>query len=120
TKEYLITLNSGTKVQATLVDPEGKPIAGVLAMGLDKYRYNWSKPLASEKLEVPAFNPEVPRALIFLHPARGLAFAHQATRGDAGPWTIRLQPTATVSGRLVLPDGKPYPNVSLSLSFKYP
>jgi hypothetical protein len=33
---------------------------------------------------------------------------------------MKLQPTATVTGQLVLPDGKPYPNTDLTLAFTYP
>jgi RNA polymerase sigma factor (sigma-70 family) len=119
-KDYTITLDPGVTVPATLTDPDGKPVTGVIALGLKSPGLQWSKPLAGDKLEVPAFNPERPRSLFFYHPDRDLGIHFRPNKGDVGPWRIKLQPTATVTGTLVLPDGKPYPNADLTLCFTYP
>ncbi len=119
-KRYTITVDPGTEVPIRLVDPQEKPVSKVIALGWEKYRFNWSKPFTSGDTAIPAFNSERPRVLFFYQPTRSLGLVLQPKKGDAGPWTIKLQPTATVTGRLVLPNGKPYPNASLSLSFKYP
>jgi RNA polymerase sigma factor (sigma-70 family) len=118
-KEYTITVDPGVNIPVTLTDPEVKPVPGAIALGVEAPWWRWSKPLP-DKLEVPAFNPDRPRALFFYHPDRDLGIHFQPKKGDAGPWTIRLQPTATVTGTLVLPDGKPYPNADLTLCFTYP
>jgi hypothetical protein len=116
-RDYTITLDPGVTVPVTLTDPDGKPVAGALALGVRSPFSQWSKPLASHKLDVPAFSPDRPRALVLYHPDRNLGLLFQPKKGKAGPWAVKLQPTATVTGRLVLPDGKPYPNVTLTLSF---
>jgi RNA polymerase sigma factor (sigma-70 family) len=118
-KEYTITVDPGVNIPVTLTDPDGKPVTGAIALGLRSPWWQWSNPL-TDKLEVPAVNPDRPRSLFFYHPARDLGLHFQPKKADAGPWTIKLQPTATVTGTLVLPDGKPYPNADLTLSFTYP
>jgi RNA polymerase sigma factor (sigma-70 family) len=119
-KSYTVTVDSGINVPVALTDPAGKPVNGAIALGVSFPYYQWSKPLAEDKLEVPAYNPNRPRALFFYHPARDLGVLFQPKKGDAGPWAVTLQPTATVMGTLVLPNGDPYPNADLTLSFTYP
>ena len=80
----------------------------------------WSKPLAGTRFDVPALNPDRPRAVVFYHPDRNLGTVVRTKKGDAGPWVVRMQPTATVTGTVVLPDGKPCPNAELTLSITFP
>jgi hypothetical protein len=121
-KEYVITLDKGIDVPIELVDADGKPVVGAKALGLDPNdgSNKWPDPLRSHKVEATAFNPGWPRSFVFYQAERGLAAFWQPTKGDAGPWSIRLLPTATVKGRFVLPDGKPFANASLSVQFSYP
>jgi hypothetical protein len=119
-REYTITLDPGVSVPVTLTDPDGKPVTGAVALGMRSPSVDWSKPLAGAKFDVPAFNPDRPRALVFYHPDRDLGVLFQPKKGDPGPWAVRMQPTATVTGTLVLPDGKPCPSAELTLALTYP
>src|SRR5262249_13365108 len=119
-KEYTITLDPGVPVPVTLTDSDGKPVTGAIALGMRSPWLKWSKPLADARFDVPAFNPDRPRALVFYHPDRNLGTVVQLKKGDAGPWAVRMQSTATLTGALVLHDGKPCPNAELTLSFTYP
>jgi hypothetical protein len=119
-REYTITLDPGVPIPVSLTDPNGKPVAGAITLGMRSPSSDWSKPLAGAMFDVPAFNPDRPRALVFYHPDRDLGVLFQPKKGDAGPWTVKLQPTATVTGTLVLPDGKPCANAELALSFIHP
>jgi RNA polymerase sigma factor (sigma-70 family) len=119
-REYTITLDPGVHVPVSLTDPDGKPVTGAIALGMQPHWRDWSKPLAGANFDVPAFNPDRPRTMVFYHPDRDLATVVRPKKGDAGPWVIRMQPTATVIGTLVLPDGKPYPVADLTASFTYP
>ena len=71
-------------------------------------------------VEVRTFNPARPRPVLFVQPDRGLAAVVQARPGDAGPWNVRMYPTATVRGKLVHPDGKPLANTDLMVLFELP
>ena len=119
-REYTITLDPGVPVPVALTDPDGKPVTGAIALGMRSPQLKWSKPVAGAKFDVPAFNPDRPRALVFYCPDRELGTLLQPKRGDAGPWAVRMQPTANLTGTLVLPDGKPCPNVDLTLSIAFP
>jgi hypothetical protein len=113
-----VVVDSGVTVPVRLTTADGKPVTGVQALGADGYRAEWSKPL--DPVEVRTFNPARPRPVLFVQPDRGLAAVVQARPGDAGPWNVRMDPTATVRGKLVHPDGKPLANTDLMELFELP
>ncbi|HKB06111.1 MAG TPA: carboxypeptidase regulatory-like domain-containing protein, partial [Gemmataceae bacterium] len=119
-KDWLVTLDPGHNISAALTDPEGKPVTGVIALGLEHRWSQWSEPSVTETVRVSAFNPDRPRPLVFYQPDRKLGAFVQPKVGDAGPWEVKLRPLATVSGRLVLPDGKPHANAGLALYISDP
>jgi RNA polymerase sigma factor (sigma-70 family) len=117
-KEYTITLDPGVTVAVKLVDPDGKPVTGAGAGGLA----TWSlwHPNQKADIEVREYNPDRPRALLFLHPDRGLGKLVEPKKGDIGPWEIKLEATGTVSGRLVTDDGRPVANAVLQVYYRKP
>jgi RNA polymerase sigma factor (sigma-70 family) len=117
-KEYTITLDPGVTVPVTVVDPDGKPAAGAGVGGLSTWSL-WA-PNQKAAFELKQYNPDRPRSLVFLHPDRGLGKLVEPKAGDVGPWEVRLEPTGTVTGRLVTEDGKPVANAVLRVYYLKP
>jgi hypothetical protein len=109
-------LDSGRIVKGTVVDPEGKPLAGVVAAGLniDDWEYEPQPRLfQTADFTVIGLHPDRPRLLGFVYEKKKLA-GFTVVRGDEKkPITVKLQPWAEVSGRLLDAQGKPIPNAAL-------
>src|SRR5262249_26877212 len=48
-REYTITLDPGVHVPVSLTDPDGKPVTGAIALGMQPHWRDWSRPLAGAK-----------------------------------------------------------------------
>ena len=64
------------------------------------------------------FNPRRPRDVFFQHPEKGLVGVAQPPKENGGSITVRLEPGAAVTGRLVGADGRPRAGVELEVSFR--
>ena len=64
------------------------------------------------------FNPRRPHDVLFQHPEKGLVGVAQPPKENGGSVTVRLEPGAAVTGRLVDADGKPRAGVELELLFR--
>lgn len=117
-KVYTIALDPGVRVQVQVVDPDGKPVVGVGVGGLSTWSL-WA-PDQKAEVELTQYNPDRPRPLLFLHPERGLGKLVEPKKGDVGPWTVKLESTGTVTGRLVTEEGKPLANAVLSVHYLKP
>lgn len=117
-KAYTITLDPGVAVKVRVLDPDGKPLAGAGVGGLSTWSL-WA-PDQKAELELSQYNPDRPRPLVFLHPGKGLGKLVEPKTGDAGPWEVRLDPTGSVTGRLVTEDGGPVANAVLQVSYRLP
>src|SRR5207245_438257 len=81
-----------------------KPLDGAAATGLDPV--NGFEPVGREAT-VLALDPQRPRLLMFRHQARNLFALIQLKGTEPEPIEVRLQPTATVTGRFLDAAGKP-------------
>jgi RNA polymerase sigma factor (sigma-70 family) len=100
-----LTVDPGITVTVSLEDPEGKPLAGVIAAGIT------AESLGAFKQEnatctVYALDSDKPRQLVLLHRERKVA-AVVTLRGDKGPRSVRLQPTGVITGRVLDTEGQP-------------
>jgi hypothetical protein len=105
-----LDLDPGRTLTGTVVDADGKPLAGAKISGLRSYAYTYweNEPLKTAQFTVHALTPDRPRLLEVLHEGKHLA-GSLALRGDEkGPVTVKLQPAGTLMGRLVTPSGGPY------------
>ncbi len=123
-------------VEGIVLDTEGKPLAGANVNG--QWPINgWFRPLESARFMVRGLTspkpitmrglfkardldamtsmvlPEKPRFLLVQHEAKKLAGWNLVTAETKGPVEIRLQPWATVTGRLVDRAGDPRPHYAL-------
>ncbi len=123
-------LDPGRTVEAIVLDPEGKPLAGAMVNGRWTFQ-GWNGPEATERFTVHGLVPpkprtlgglleardldamasmilpQRPRMLIVQHEARKLAGWAAVTADTASPMEIRLRPWGTVTGRMVDSGGEP-------------
>jgi RNA polymerase sigma factor (sigma-70 family) len=107
-------LDAGRVVKGKILGPDGQPLTGALAAGL---RHDWfvdaESPLRTAEFTALGLGPARPRLLCFAHPEKKLA-GSLIVRGDEKELVIvKLQPWATVTGRLLDAAGKPIKNTSL-------
>jgi hypothetical protein len=116
--ETNIKLTSGKTAKGRVIGPDDKPLIGALACGL-KSSPNvfgpWeTAPLKEADFEAICIDPKKPRTLVFIHEAKKLAGSVRVTGEEKGPVEAKLQPWASIAGRLVDADGKPQPDIKLS------
>jgi RNA polymerase sigma factor (sigma-70 family) len=111
--EQKIELTPAEPVRGTLLDPAGKPLAGVKVRGLQQSGDDWSEPLREAEFTGSPPHPDRPRRLVFRHDGRKLVGTAVVAAGSARPAEFRLESWSTVTGRLVDADGKPIAGVSI-------
>jgi len=113
-----VTLDPGWKFRGNVLGPDGKPLAGTQSNGLTGW--GWRKSEGTQKAEftVGGFNPRRPHELLFLHRDMGLVGVAQPPKENGGFVTVRLQPGAKATGRLVDGLGRPRAGVELEVSFR--
>jgi hypothetical protein len=106
----------GRSLTVKVRDAEGKPLTGAAVAGVSATG-SILPSLREVSCTVFALDPKKPRRMIFLHSERKLA-ATLSVRGDEkeAP-TARLEPTGTVTGRLLDSDDQPLAGVEIGLSF---
>ncbi|WP_422923030.1 sigma-70 family RNA polymerase sigma factor [Singulisphaera sp. PoT] len=107
-----IRLEPSIRRPVRLIDPEGHPLAGARVSGLTN-SMDEARELASSDFEAEGLDPNAGRCLLASHPDRSLA-GFLSLKGNAeGPGTLKLEPWATVCGRLVDAQGEPMSGVRL-------
>jgi hypothetical protein len=106
-----IMLDPGGTLSGTVVDADGRPLAGAQAGGL-KMPGAW-EPLQTAAFTVAALRPGETRLLQFSHAEKRLAGSLVVRSDTKGPLTVKLKPAGTLTGRFVRPDGKPFADVEL-------
>jgi RNA polymerase sigma factor (sigma-70 family) len=114
-----VTLDPGWTFTAKVLGPDGKPLAGARSFDLNGKRW-WQRERMKSAELTARFNPRRPAHVLFKHPEKGLVGAAQPPKEKGGSVTVRLQPGATVTGRLVAADGRPRAGVELAVSFRPP
>jgi RNA polymerase sigma factor (sigma-70 family) len=91
--------------RVSLIDPDGNPVVGAEAVFHTGYRTQ----LRAASFPLTKLHPNRDRRIWFLKEDRRL-IGFLAARGDGdAPYTVRMQPWGTVTGRLVDEHGKPVP-----------
>jgi protocatechuate 3,4-dioxygenase beta subunit len=107
-----LQLDPGKTVKGTVLDPDGKPLTGVSISG-PFWSYVSMRDLPSAVFTIPAVDPERPQAYFFEHQKRRLAGAAVLKGDEPEGFTLKLKPTATVTGRVVAEDGEPVRNADI-------
>lgn len=108
-----LTLDPGKTVHGSVVGPDGKPLTGASIQGAWGIRYAIDR-MPNAQFAIPAINPKRPQPFFFLHREKHLGAVVILKGDEPESFTVRLQPTATLTGRLVDADGDPRANVNLS------
>jgi hypothetical protein len=93
----------------------GKPLAGATVAGLGGV-FDGVRTLAGPDFTATLVDPARPRYLMARHSGRNLAGA-VAIKGE-GPVELKLEPAATVTGRLVDADGRPIAGARLGVGYQ--
>ncbi len=110
-----VTLDPGWTFTGTVLGPDGQPLAGTWGIGLTGYWWERDR-IKTAEFTVSGFNPHRPRDLLFQQPEKGLAGVARPPKDKGNSITVKLQPGAAVTGRLVDSDGRPRASVALEVS----
>jgi hypothetical protein len=107
--ELTATVSRDKPRQISLVDPDNKPVIGAMSEGLTFFPWDNEPRLRVASFQVTKLHPDRLRRITFIEEGRKL-IAFLGARGDGeGPYTVRMQPWATVTGRIVDENGKVLP-----------
>jgi RNA polymerase sigma factor (sigma-70 family) len=112
-----LQFDTGRSVSGTVVDPEGKPLAGCTVYGL---RATWDRleTLKEAAFTAIALDPELPRTAAFLHKGRKLAGVIKLTGAETTAPTAKLQPCGAVTGRVRDEEGRPVNGAKVMLYYR--
>ncbi len=101
--------------RVSLIDPDGKPVIGVKTQGLTWYPWGTEPTLRAASFPLTKLHPDRARRITFIKEDRRL-IGFLMARGDGQtPYTVRMQPWGTVTGRLLDENGKKLSDVSFYL-----
>jgi hypothetical protein len=112
--ELEATVSPDLPRRVTLLDPDGQPVVGVKPAGLTYHPWDYEPPLRAATFTIRGLHPDRSQRITFTKDDRKL-IGFLMARGDGDtPYTVRLQPWATVTGRIVGDLGKPEPQATLA------
>jgi beta-lactamase regulating signal transducer with metallopeptidase domain len=90
----------------SLVDPDGKPVVGASMKTSDDW---WEPHLRAATFPLLKLHPDRSRRILFTKQDRKLVGLLTQQGAGAEPYTVRMQPWGTITGRLVDHNGEPLP-----------
>jgi hypothetical protein len=115
-----LVVDSGLTLACEVLDPDGKPVRGARVRGLLPTSYWEQRPLAGHGFTLRALDEKSSRWVVVLHPGRRLGAAVDVKAGAKEPFAIRLEATGTITGRLLDPEGRPWPRQVMSIYYDRP
>jgi protocatechuate 3,4-dioxygenase beta subunit len=108
---YEIPLEPAATVQATVVDPDGKPFTGYYVAGQTaspRVKASWLISRESPTFMVRGLEASRPRVVVLYSAEKKLGKAQLVRADEAGPLQVQLQPLSGFSGRVLDADGRPW------------
>jgi hypothetical protein len=102
-----LTVQRVRPLRGTVVEPDGKPLAGVKVSGLTSMPD--AEMLASASFAVEGLNPRLTRQLFFYHGEKRLGKVLTVHGDETKTLTVQLEPCGEAIGRMVDKAGKPVP-----------
>ena len=104
-----LQVTTGPSVRFTVVDPDGKPIAGLKTNGRSGRSSYDRDDMTKPEAEVTNLMPDEERIVLLRHEGRKLGKVVRIKKGDDanGPVVVKLAPLATITGRVADADGNP-------------
>jgi RNA polymerase sigma factor (sigma-70 family) len=113
-----MTVVPGVNRTLKIVDADGKPVSGAWVLNDRVYGDGATKPLTGSECLVTALDPEKPRLVYAQHDGEKLAGFIALDGKETEPAVLKLQATATVTGRVVDKDGEPLKECRVSPSYR--
>jgi beta-lactamase regulating signal transducer with metallopeptidase domain len=115
-----LELDPGAKVRLRVVDQEAKPLTGVKTGGRRERGRNEFKPEAQFEFDVETLGPGEDRIVSLVHEGRKLGRVIHVREGEGkdDPVVVALEPAATITGRVVDPEGNPVSGVTIRPGLK--
>ena len=111
-----IEFDPGLTTKLIVTDPDGKPLTSFTLVGHGWYGKRVPT-FTTAEITIGGLHPKgQPQQLYLLHKERKLWAAIQVKGDENGPVAVKMQPCATVTGRVVDPDGKPVRGVIVEFS----
>jgi RNA polymerase sigma factor (sigma-70 family) len=114
-----LVVDPGQTLTCELLDPDNKPVRGARVAGVGQTHY-WGQPLVGTSITLKGLHPNRPRWLAVLHPGRQLGATMDVKPGEKEPYSIRLERTGTITGRLLDPDGDVWKQQDLQVFYHKP
>ncbi len=109
-----IALSAGRTQHIGMVDPDGKPVAGAKVLCL-QFGSLAGQDVPGDELTFIHANPGKAESIIVWQSERSLGAVVDLNGDEPDPYRLVLQPTGTVTGRLIDEDGKPRRDVNLAV-----
>src|SRR5205823_5863212 len=109
-----LVLEPGRTLTGTIVDSDGKPLAGAIMTGVSRIRYWVHEPLKTPEFTVKGLKPGESQRLLFQHKDRGLAGTILIRGDEKEPLTVKLEPWGVVTGRVLNAEGKPLTDMQVA------
>jgi hypothetical protein len=109
--ELTATVVKGNPRRLSLVDADGTPVVNVRAKGMRLNPYTDAVMLRAASFPLTRFHPDRVQQITFFEEERKL-IGFLSTGGDGGgdaPYTVRMQPWGTLTGRILDEAGNPIP-----------
>jgi hypothetical protein len=99
TVEKNLTLDPGRSLEIRFVGPDSEPLTDV--------ELRQGSPTGSDRFQMSALDPNHPQLEVFTHRAKNLGKAIWVRGDEPGGLTVKLEPYATLTGRVVNSEGRP-------------
>ncbi len=101
----------------TILDAEGRPLAGTWAAGIAPGRFQPARRIEEASCFVYGERDE-PNLIVFYHPEKKLAGMRRLKGDEKEPILVRLGPTGAIKGRLLDGAGKPRVGVTVEVNYQ--
>ncbi len=107
-----LTVDPGVQRTVKIVGPDDKPVDGAWVLNVRPFG-GYGTVRSGAEVQVEALDPDRPRRIFAQHDDRKLAGFLILDGKDTGPAVLKLQPTATVTGRILDAEGRPLKDVRI-------
>lgn len=111
-----IRFDAGQAVRGKVVGSDGKPVTGAEVLGLLDTDEMVPTTLKGDTFTAHALAAGRPREMIFLHEGKKLVGMIKVHSTDRDP-VVKMVPWATITGRVLTPEGKPAARAEVSFQF---